>query len=65
MTSSNSNSGYIWCPYIINPLTPIIVDSGNFAPKLSLKSRYAVVYQPKQFQRKRKINNIYQSVIEK
>lgn len=38
-TKGNVNSGYVFAPYIVMDLDPVVV--GNFSPKQSMSSRYS------------------------
>ena len=63
--SNNLQPGYVWMPYI--PVETVsTVNSGNFNPKLGLKSRYSVTtVNPNFYGYIRTINLIRKMKIEK
>ncbi len=60
--NKGNSQGIVWVPYIIQSMTPVVIDSSHAtkmsATKMSLKSRYSIVWM-KNWKRKSKIENIY------
>jgi len=63
-----NSQGAVWTPYIMQSTTPAIVDSGNFNPRMNVKSRYSVAsagigyymdFWMKNWRRKSRIEKIY------
>jgi hypothetical protein len=63
-----NNPGVVWAPYIIQSTTNTIVDTSNFNPKTTMKSRYSTTtigngfymdFWMKNWRRKSRIEKIY------